>query len=96
MPEKSHMRKLRRDPSRSQSDIETTSFPNEQNLHLSEHDFEDISNKIENKISKRLLDAELGKREILCLIENLSSKVHNLSSASSEQQLNKTRISQKK
>ena len=52
---------------------------------LSEKDFEDISNKIENKISKHLRDTELNQREILRLIESLSSKVDNLSSVNSEQ-----------
>ena len=87
MPEKSHKRKLRSDPSSNQSGLQA--FSDEENLHLSEQDFEDISNKRENKISKRLRDAEFGQREILRLIKNLSSKVDNLSSTS-------TRIQQKK
>ena len=85
MPEKSHKRKLRSDSSNSQSDIEIASSSDEERLHLSEQDFEDISNKIENNASKRLRDAEFGQLEILRLIENLSSKVDNLSGSSSEQ-----------
>ena len=85
MPEKSQKRKLRSDQSTSQFDIETTSSINDENAVLSERDFEDISNKIENKISKRLRDTELNQREILKLIESLSSKVDNLSSVNSEQ-----------
>ena len=85
MPEKSQKRKLRGDQSTSQFDIETASSINDENAVLSERDFEDISNKIENKISKRLRDTELNQREILKLIENLSSKVDNLSSVNSEQ-----------
>ena len=85
MPEKSQKRKLRSDQSTSQFDIETASSINDENVVLSERDFEDISNKIENKISKRLRDTELNQREILKLIESLSSKVDNLSSVNSEQ-----------
>ena len=85
MPEKSQKRKLRGDQSTIQFDIETASSINDENAVLSERDFEDISNKIENKISKRLRDTELNQREILKLIENLSSKVDNLSSVNSEQ-----------
>ena len=85
MPEKSQKRKLRSDQSTSQFDIETASLINDENAVLSERDFEDISNKIENKISKRLRDTELNQREILKLIESLSSKVDNLSSVNSEQ-----------
>ena len=84
MSEKSHKRNMRSDPSNSQSDIEVASSSNEGNLHLSEQDMEDVSNKIENKISKRLRLAEFGQRKILRLIENLSSRVDNLSSTSSE------------
>ena len=45
---------------------------------LSDRDFEDISSKVENRLSKRLRDTEVNQREILKLIENLSSKVDNL------------------
>ena len=41
MPEKSHTRKLRSDPSSSHSDKEVASSSNEGNLQLSERDFED-------------------------------------------------------
>ena len=85
MPEKSQKHKLRSDQSTSQFDIETASSINDENAVLSERDFEDIFNKIENKISKRLRDTELNQREILKLIESLSSKVDNLSSVNSEQ-----------
>ena len=84
MPEKSQKRKLRSDQSTSQIDEEIASSTNDENTLLSDRDFEDISNKIENKISKRLKDTELNQREILKLIENLSSKVDNMSSTSSE------------
>ena len=85
MPERSQKRKLRSDQSTSQLEVETASSINDENTVLSERDFEDISNKIENKSSKRLRDTELNQREILRLIESLSSKVDNLSSVNSEQ-----------
>ena len=84
MPERSQKRKLRSDQSTSQLDEEVASSTNDENALLSDRDFEDISNKIENKISKRLRDTELNQREILKLIESLSSKVDNLSNVSSE------------
>ena len=84
MPERSQKRKLRSDQSTSQIDEEVASSTNDENTLLSDRDFEDISNKIENKISKRLRDTELNQREILKPIESLSSKVDNLSNVSSE------------
>ena len=65
MPEKTNKRKLRSAPTSSHSDVEVASLSNDEKLQLSEQDFEDISNEIENKISKRLQDAEFGQREIL-------------------------------
>ena len=79
MPEKSQKRKLRSDQGTSQEEIENCNASNDENVSLSEQDFEDISNKIENRLSKRLRDTEFGQREILRLIENLASKVDNLS-----------------
>ena len=84
MPERSQKRKLRSDQSTSRAEEDVASSTNDENTLLSDKDFEDISNKIENKISKRLRDTELNQREILKLIESLSSKVDNLSSGSIE------------
>ena len=84
MPERSQKRKLRSEQSTSQLDEELASSTNDENALLSDRDFEDISNKIENKISKRLRDTELNQREILKLIESLSPKVDNVSNVSSE------------
>ena len=92
MPERSQKRKLRSDQSTSQIDEEVASSTNDKNTLLSDRDFEDISNKIKNKISKRLKDTELNQREILKLIENLSSKVDNLSSTSSERSCSTNRV----
>ena len=85
MPEKSQKRKLRSDQSTTQEEIENCNHSNDENVSLSEQDFEDISSKIENRLSKRLRDTEFGQREILRLIENLTSKVDNLSNSASEQ-----------
>ena len=68
MPEKSQKRKLRSDPSSSLENVESTSQASDENACLTEQDFSDISNKIENRLSKRLRDAEFGQREILKLI----------------------------
>ena len=92
MPERSQKRKLRSDQSTSQTEEVVASSTNDENTLLSDRDFEDISNKIENKISKRLRDTELNQREILKLIECLSSKVDNLSSVSTERGFLTTRI----
>ena len=78
MPEKTQKRKLRSDQSTSQMDVEIASSTNDENALLSDRDFEDISSKVENRLSKRLRDTEVNQREILKLIENLSSKVDNL------------------
>ena len=85
MPEKSHKRKQRSDQSTSYMNVVIVRWSKDKNLQLSERDFEESSNKIENKVSKRLRDTELSQREIFRLIENLSSKADNLSSVTSEQ-----------
>ena len=68
-------KKLRIDPSGSQGQVEASSPSVHLRLNLSERDFEDITNKIENRKAKRLRDTEFEKSEILRLIEKLSSKV---------------------
>ena len=72
MPEKSQKRKLRSDQSSSLENAEITSQVSDENTYLTEQDFSDISNKIENRLSKRLRDAEFGQRENSRLIENLT------------------------
>ena len=74
--------KLRSDQSSSLESAETASQVSDENLNLTGRDFSDISNKIENRLSKRLRDTEFGQREILRMIENLASKVDNLSNPS--------------
>ena len=85
MPEKTQKRKLRSDQSTSQEEIENCNPPDDENVSLSEQDFEDISSKVEKRLSKRLRDTEFGQSEILKLIENLTSKVDILSNPASEQ-----------
>ena len=90
MPEKT----LRKDSS---ADIETASSVAIENTFLSEAiDYEEITNKIERRmLSKLLRDTEQSqrererekkreKRELLRLMENLSSKIHNLFDSSEE------------
>ena len=84
MPQKSQKRKLRSNQSSSLENAEITSQVSDENTYLTEQDFSDISNKIENRLSKRLRDAEFGQREILRLIENLTSKVDDLSNFATE------------
>ena len=83
MPEKTQKRKLRSDQSTSQVEIENYNYPNDENPSLPEQDFEDISSKVENRLSKRLRDTEFGQREILRLIENLTSMIDRLSNPAS-------------
>ena len=78
MPEKTQKRKLRSDQSTSQIDEEIASSTNDENVLLSDRHFEDISSKVENRLSKRLRDTKVNQREILKLIKNLFSKVDNL------------------
>ena len=70
MPEKTQKRKLRSDQCTSQIDEEIASSTNDENVLLSDRDFEDISSKVENRLFKRIRDTEVNQREILELIEN--------------------------
>ena len=55
--------------------IETTGSKAEEHPCLSERAFEDITNKLEIGIGKRLRDTEHSQREILRLRENVSSRL---------------------
>ena len=48
MPEKSQKRRLRKDPPKNQEDLEFVSSIADENRHLSEQNFGDISSKIES------------------------------------------------
>ena len=85
MPEKTQKRMLRSDQSTSHVEIENYIYPNDESASLSEQDFEDISSKVENRLSNRLRHTEFGQREILGLIESLTSKIGSLSNPASEQ-----------
>ena len=54
MPEKTQKWKLGRDQGSRQEEIENHNQPDDENVSLSEQDFEDISSKIEKRLSKRL------------------------------------------
>ena len=58
MPEKSQKRKLRRDPVEDSDLVQSSSNPTDENNCISEQDFEEITSKVENKMSKRLGDTE--------------------------------------
>ena len=72
---------LRRDLVEDSDLVENSSIQTDENICISEQDFEEISSKVENKVSKRLRDTEHCQREILKLIENLSAKVDNLTNS---------------
>ena len=76
MPERSSKRKARRDSvSSSIGEPETSSLRTENIPSISDNDFSELSEKIEKSVSRRIKDAEVGQREILRMIENLSSKM---------------------
>ena len=79
MPERSSKRKARRDsPVKSLDEPESSSMRTENAASLSDRDFTDLSEKIEKSVSKRIKDAEVGQREILKMIEKLTSKIDTL------------------
>ena len=79
MPERSSKRKARKDsPVNSLDEPESSSMRTENAPSLSDKDFTELSEKIEKSVSKRIKDAEVGQREILKMIENLTSKIDTL------------------
>ena len=79
MPERSSKRKARRDsPVNSIDEPESSSTRTENTPCLSDKDFNELSEKIEKSVSKRIKDTEVGQREILKMIENLASKIDTL------------------
>ena len=80
MPERSSKRKARRHSvSSSISEPETSSLKTENFPSISDKDFSELSEKIEKSVCRRIKDTEVGQREILHMIENLSSKIDSLS-----------------
>ena len=79
MPERSSKRKARRDSvSSSLGEPEAASQWTENVPSISDRDFSEISENIEKSVGRRIKDAETGQREILKMIENLSSKIDSL------------------
>ena len=56
------------------SSLRTENFPS-----ISDEDFSELSEKIEKSVRRWIKDTEVGQREILKMIENLSSKIDSLS-----------------
>ena len=58
---------------------ETSRLSTENIPSISDKDFSELSEKIEKSVRRRIKDAEVGQKEILRMIENLSSKIDSLS-----------------
>ena len=58
---------------------EASSLRTENIPSIPDRDFSEISEKIENSVCRRIKDNETRQREILIMIENLSSKIESLS-----------------
>ena len=79
MPERISKRKARRDsPTSSIDEPEASSMITENVPSFSDRDISELSEKIEKSVSRRIKDTETGQREILKMIENLSSKIDSL------------------
>ena len=84
MPERSSKRKARRESITSSVDEPECSSMRTGNVSsLSDKDFADLTEKIEKSVNKQIKDTETGQREILKMIENLSSKVDSLTDKTS-------------
>ena len=84
MPERSSKSKARRDSlTSSLGEPESSSLRTENIPSISDRDFAEISEKIEKSIGRRVKDTEVGQRELLKMIENLSSKIDSLSAQAS-------------
>ena len=57
---------------------EASSLRTENVPSISDKDFSELSEKIEKSVCRRIKDTEAGQREILRMIENLSSKIDSL------------------
>ena len=79
MPERSSKRKARREsPTSSIGEPESSSMRSEDVPSISDKDFADLSEKIEKSVNKRIKDTDTGQREILKMIDNLTSKMNSL------------------
>ena len=83
MPERTPKRKASRDSlTRSIDEPEETSLRTENAPSISDRDFSEISEKIEKSVFRSVKGTETGQREILKMVENLSSKIDSLSAKS--------------
>ena len=62
---------------------EASSLRTENIPSISDRGFSEISEKIEKSVCRRIKDTETGQREVLKMIENLSSKIESLSNGTS-------------
>ena len=84
MPERSSEKKVRREfLTSSLGEPEASSLRTENIPSISDRDFSKISERSEKSISRRIKDTEIGQRESLKMIENLSSKIDSLSGQTS-------------
>ena len=80
MPERSSKRKAGRDSSASSLDEPEAAGQRTKNVaSISDKDFSEISEKVAKSVSGRIKETETNQREILKMIENLSSKIDTLS-----------------
>ena len=81
MPERSSKRKARRDYlTSSLGEPEASSQRTENVPSISDKDCTELSDKIYKSVCRRIKDTETGQREILKMIENLSSKIDSVAS----------------
>ena len=79
MPERSSKWKARRESITSSVDEpDSSSMRTENAPSISDKDFAELSEKNEKSVSKRIKETETGQREILKMIENLTSKIDSL------------------
>ena len=79
MPERSSKRKARRDsPTSSVEQPETASLRTENIPSISDKDFSEISEMVETSVGKRTKETEMGRRETLKMMENMSLKIDSL------------------
>ena len=84
MPERSSKRKTRRESITSSVDEPECSSMRTGNVpSISDKDFADLTEKIEKSMNKRIKDTETGQREMLKMIENLSSKIDSMTDKTS-------------
>ena len=80
MSEKATKRKARRDSHASSvEEPEAASLRTEYLPSISDKDFSEFSGRVEKSVCSRLKETETNQREILKMIENLSSKIESSS-----------------